>query len=110
MVTKYHTGIVSSPGEINVDGTRLCLISSGKGARIIENLITRDIKQCEGLFDQVCSKSEIIALVKQRYGDILKSIKQKLKMAYEKITPFWEESMVQNILLTSLHWIWPSRI
>merc|ERR1719210_1810572 len=55
---------------INLTGPRLCQLSPGDGARAIEGLVTRDNKRFDAICELVRRRAEMIALAKQKSGEV----------------------------------------
>merc|ERR1719225_1882171 len=63
---------------INLTGPRLCQLSPGDGARAIEGLVTRDNKRFDAICELVRRRAEMIALAKQKSGEVLGDINELL--------------------------------
>merc|ERR1719495_1025908 len=63
---------------INLTGPRLCQLSPGDGARAIEGLVTRDNKRFDAICELVRRRAEMIALAKQKSGEVLGDIDELL--------------------------------
>merc|ERR1719188_1512758 len=63
---------------INLTGPQLCQLSPGDGARAIEGLVTRDNRRFEAICEQVQRRAEMIALAKQKSGEVLGDINELL--------------------------------
>ena len=63
---------------INLTGPRLCQLSPGDGARAIEDLVSRDNKRFDSICELVRRRAEMIALARQKSGEVLGDINELL--------------------------------
>merc|ERR1719341_2318800 len=80
---------------INLTGPRLCQLSPGDGARAIEGLVTRDNKRFEAICELVRRRAEMIALAKQKSGEVLGDINELLNWIREADPPSHEPEVIR---------------